>query len=119
MNKPIPKVGQTLYSLNVGNAARRTEQKLTPVIVRKVGRKYFECSPEDWSENKTVYHLDNWQEKTEGVEDSCLYQTEQEWLDEQETVRIYAVIRNKFETYGRAATLSLDKLRRIKEIIES
>ena len=41
MNKHNIKVGQTVYSLNVGNAARRCEQVLTERTVTKVGRKYF------------------------------------------------------------------------------
>ena len=39
--KTKPVVGQVLYSLNVGNAARNCGQVLTPVTVVSVGRKYF------------------------------------------------------------------------------
>ena len=41
MNKHNIKVGQIVYSLNVGNAARRCEQVLIERTVTKVGRKYF------------------------------------------------------------------------------
>ncbi len=53
-----PAVGQVLYSLNVGNAARGRERVLTPVVVIKVGRKYFTCRPEgkdSWAD--VQYHL--------------------------------------------------------------
>lgn len=86
MSKPTPQVGQTLYSLNIGNAARNCEQKLKPVIVRKVGRKYFECSTK--------------------------------WLDERERGLIIGEIRALFDWRGNVS-LSLDKLRQIRQIIKS
>ncbi len=53
-----PTVGETLYSLNIGNATRGKVQKLTPVKVLKVGRKYFttgvECGPE-WKKELKEY----------------------------------------------------------------
>ena len=88
--KPTPVVGQKLYrcprpplySLNIGNRARDVQEVLTPVIVRKVGRKYFSCSPEGrvgkWEE--TEYFLDTWARHTGYSAGSKLYSNEQEWL---------------------------------------
>ena len=90
--KPTPVVGQTLYSLNVGNSARNTLQALKAVIVRRVGRKYFACSAEgmeaEW--HWTEYYLDTWREHNAGGygANSELYSNEQEWLDEGEAQRI-------------------------------
>jgi hypothetical protein len=118
--KPI--VGETLYSLNVGNAARYTEKKLTPVTVISVGGKYFTCQPVGstgkWSETK--YHLDSWGEAADFMVESWLYETEQEWLDEKEAMMIRSEIRAKLHTIlngnGRCQ-LSLDQLRRIQAIV--
>lgn len=109
-----PKVGQTLYSLNVGNSARNCEQVLTPVIVTKVGRKYFTAG-EGWRE--TQYHLDTWQEKSEYSAKSCLYKTPQDWEDSKEHSILAMKMRKAFD-YG-GSRLSLDSLRKISEIIKS
>ena len=118
MEKPV--VGQKLFSLKIGNAARRTEQtSLTPVIVKKVGRKYFVCGEEnsgDWSDFQ--YYLDSWQQKTEYTADSILYKTEQEWLDEHEERKLSEQIENTFKVGKNLYNLPLESLRKIVEIIE-
>lgn len=114
MKRNAPKIGQTLYSLNVGNAARNVEQKLTPVVVSAVGRKYFTCG-KGWSE--TQYYLDTWHEKTDYTARSCLYENEQEWIDDKECSDIESMMRTMFGTFRRI-DLSLDQLRRIKSIVE-
>lgn len=112
-----PEVGQTLYSLNIGNAARNREQILTPVTVVKVGRKYFTCSKEG-SRLETQYRIDGWIENTEYTANSCLYESVQEWEDEKEHNSIYQKIKNKyFSTFG-SKKISLDSLRKINEILE-
>jgi len=118
--KRKPVVGETLYLLNIGKAARGREQKLVPVEVKKVGRKYFKCGKDGedgwrWDE----YHLDTWEQKTEYFADSCLYETEQEYLDEVEHGQLHRVIREKFNgsnLFGNNMTLS--QLRRIAAIID-
>ena len=113
-----PEVGQTLYSLNVGNAARRRPQILTPVVVTKVGRKYFTCKPEvgnKWQE--VQYHLDGWYEKTDCIPDSVLYINPQEWEDVNETNRICNMIGNAFRYGHNKSKLSLQQLRAIEQVI--
>ena len=114
--KPIPQVGQTLYSLNVGNMARGVEQVLTPTIVRKVGRKYFDCSSEQSSRYVKRYHLDSWKEKTEFSVDSVLYADPQEWYDEKESVEITRMIRKTFDSWTGTA-VPLTKLHQIRDIL--
>lgn len=115
--KPIPIVGQTLYSLNVNNAARDKEQKLTPVTVTKVGRKYFACRPIDSTWRETQYSIETWREKTKYSPDSQLYVSPQELEDEKEAANISKEIQKAFEYGYNRRDVSLDALRQIKAII--
>jgi len=117
MNKP--KVGQVLYSLNVGNAARNREQKLTKVIVRKVGRKYFTCSPEEWTRATVQYNVSDWEENTKYCQDSELYESEKEYEDEKEDCEISRMINEYFEYGKNKHKIHLESLRSIKSIIDS
>ena len=92
-----PEVGETLFSLNIGNAARNSEQVLTPVVVAKVGRKYFTVR-EGWKETK--YRLSDWLQVTDYSPDSCLYESEQEWEDETLSRVLAGAIGEAFK-YGR------------------
>ena len=120
MRKPV--VGEALYSLNVGNAARSVEQKLTKVIVTKVGRKYFTCIKEEYigtsfADMGIEYHLDSWWEKTECIASSALYENEQEWVDEVETGKICKKVYEAFEYGKNKKELSLVDLRKIADIL--
>ncbi len=93
--RPKPTVGQTLFDLNVGNAARRGPQVLTKVVVTKVGRKYFTCKePGDpaWYDG-TEYHLGDWRERTSYSSEHQLYVSEQEREDEAEADVLTARLR--------------------------
>lgn len=61
-----PKVGQRFYSLNVSNVTRNRKQKLTPVTVIKVGRKYFTCRHDvhGIGYKDTIYYIDSRRENT-------------------------------------------------------
>ncbi len=119
--KPIK--GQKLYSLNVGNAARRSKgQVLTPVIVTKVGRKYFVCERvEDIGshrDNGIQYYLNTWRQKTDYSATSLLYENEQDWVNTKEIVSICKYIEDEFD-YGRSKSkLSLQVLRSIEVLIK-
>lgn len=114
-----PKVGDTLFALNVGNAAWNTEQKLTSVIVTKVGRKYFTCSSRPGLKHmETIYHLECWLQKTDYSPNSRLYKTRIEWENEKESYRLMKEIGNVFTAYG-VSDLTLDCLRKIKLIIDT
>jgi hypothetical protein len=115
--KRKPKIGETLYSLNVGNkAGRGREQKLTPMTVYSVGRKYFTLKRVDWN-IFTEFHLDTWRQKTEFCEDHKLYETEQEWVDEKEENTICGFINLRFEYGKNTFKIPLEDLRKINEII--
>lgn len=112
-------IGDIVYSLNVGNAARHIEQKLTKCEVVKVGNKYFEISPTDsdwkWKEK---FHIDGWNQVTECSASHSLYETEQEWIDEKEKNNLITKIRAVFANYGNPK-ITLDAARKIVEILNS
>ncbi len=113
-----PKVGQKLFSLNIGDRARRQPQVLTPVVVTKVGRKYFTVANEQHQALQQEYHLENWRECYEcGSACSCLYESEQEWLDEKEARRICGTLGEVFCYGANKAGLSLKALRQIEMIM--
>lgn len=113
--KPI--LGETLYDLNIGNAAGRgVPQVLTPVKVASVGRKYFTCAPEgrEWAAVK--YHIDTWAEKSDFCKDHKLYASPQEWEDAKEVAALADMIRNYFGGYGKC-NVPLENLRKIKDLL--
>ena len=116
--KENPKVGQTLYSLNVGNAARNTKQELTPVLVMRVGRKYFWCSkyPNHLGINHlgTKYRLDDWTEVSDYQSTSEIYFSEQEYNDYKERVLIHKSLSDFFR---RSTEVPLETLREIKRLL--
>lgn len=116
-----PVVGETLYELNVGNAARHTEQKLEPTKVISVGRKYFKTLNPKWGDSTrmaTEWEIDGWFEKTEYSAKSKLYESVQEYTDEKEMLELYSTIKNAhFDIYFKPK-LTLDQLRRINAIIK-
>jgi len=118
--KPKPVVGQILYSLNVGNAARNCPQVLTPVKVTKVGRKYFECNAVNGYPREVKFHLDTWREEAGGYcARNHLYETEQEWFDERDRQIITDWLRNDiFNMYTSKYLISLKALRAIEAIIK-
>ncbi len=116
MKRYPPKIGDRLFSLNIGNAARHSKQELTPVIVTNVGRIYFYACKEGFYRIVKKYRLDNWQQYSEYLAESKLYATEQEYQDELETNRLYKEIRSLFES--KKGTIALDDLKIILEILK-
>lgn len=113
--KDKPKIGQILFSLNVGNAARRGEpQSLTPVTVVSVGRKYFECKEDGYNFTRK-YHLENWRHASESSPTSKLYLTEEEWENEKLQSELSYKIYSSFE-YGRSK-FTLEQLKQVDSIL--
>ena len=110
-----PIVGQQLFMLNVGNAARHTPQTLRPVTVTKVGRLYFTVCHDTWT---TQFSIDGWQQKTDYSVDYALYTSEQQWADEKESAKICEDIEKLFR-YGHNPNLSIAVLRKISELIST
>lgn len=115
--KTPPKVGQTLYSLNIGNAARHSPQVLTPVSVNNVGRKYFTVKHPDYSWRELEYHLEDWREKTDYSPNSALYGTPKDWEDEKEASEILDFVWKKSDSLRRSNTLSIETLRAIRDLL--
>ena len=112
-----PKVGQVLYSLNVGNAARNRKQVLTPVTVKKVGRKYFTAGDPDKPWGDTQFHISDWKEKSKYSASHHLFEREQDWLDEKEAGEIVKQIRDAFD--WRSPQLPLGVLRQIRDLLNT
>ena len=115
-----PRVGQILYSLNVGSEARNAEQKLTPVEVVKVGRKYFSTrviSDSNYARERK-YHIETWGEKTDFCVNSILYEDQQGYYDEKENREICGLINDYFGHGRNNRGIALDVLRKIKSILE-
>ena len=120
MNRTAPIIGQILFSLNVGNAARNREQKLTPVKVIAVGRKYFTTRPVGTEGNyaDSKFNLDDWSQVSDLSPDESLYESRQDWLTSIEQREMVKQIRGCFAGGGSGDDLSLEKLRKILAIIK-
>jgi hypothetical protein len=115
--KPKPTIGQTLFSLNVGNTARRgVEQKLTKMTVTKVGSKYFYCVPEGWR-TEVCFRISDWRENTEFCSNHHLYETEQQYLDEKEAADIFSWLRESYFAVFAQNKLTLEQLKAIKQLL--
>lgn len=115
--KRKPEIGDTLYSLNVGNEARNREQKLTPVTVSKVGRLYFTIKNGPYRE--TQFRISNWREKTDFMPNQELYSSEQDYADKIESDEISIEIWKAFDYGVNRNEIPLLTLREIKRLILS
>lgn len=120
ITKEKVKIGQDLFSLNVGNAARNREQKLTPVTVIKVGRKYFTThiigENSDWGDKQ--YYIETWTEKTDFSATSMLYESPQAYLDYKEAKELNDVLREYF-TYRHSNELTLETLKGMAVLLDA
>ena len=96
-----PKVGETLYALNT----RR--QVLKPVVVTKVGRKYFTADSQR-------FHLSTWRSYSVNT---MLYESKQAWKDEMEIRIMCGHIHDAFEHGCNWEDLSSETLRRIYNLL--
>lgn len=113
-----PKVGDIVYSLNVGNAARSRKKELTEFVVQKVGRKYFYAGKEGcpkWMMYK--YDLESWHEVNNYSATSKLYKSKQEYLEQGEMQEICASIAKIFDWGKNHRHLNLETLRKIRELM--
>lgn len=116
--KRKPEVGETLYASYRGYYSKNSSQlNLIPVIVTKVGKKYFYCS-----ENGTrpvKYNINTWTEESAFAQTIALYENPKEWDDQKEWDRIKSKISYTFGTYRNCEEVSLESLKKIEEIIDS
>ncbi len=118
MEKPY--VGQTVYSLNIGNAARNREQVLTEYRVVGVGRKYFTIQRHDSTGNigKIQFTINDWRQNTNYCEDHCLYTSRQDYEDEKESNDICRQLGDAFKYSHNNLKIGLDRLRKIAKILK-
>ena len=120
MDKPI--VGQKLFRLNVGRAARNVPQILTECTVIKVGRTYFTAVQDQYLDRVDMwdlYSLDNWLEKAEYGATSRMFLSPQHWEDEKEKVVIMDELRKTFYSLGDGMHLPLARLKALKCMFNS
>jgi hypothetical protein len=112
----IPKVGDMVYLLNVGNNARNRNQELSPAKVVKVGRKLITVKLEgNWRDIQ--FYIESGREKTDFSSGWRLYLSQQDWEDEKEAIELSRSLRETFNTYGRV-NLPLGALRQIHDLVE-
>jgi hypothetical protein len=117
VSKPIPKVGDTVWMLAIGNrVSRYKESELEEARVLKVGRKYFTVANVRHLDCHEQFHLDTWRHKYEICANYALYSSPEELAMEKESNALVNFLHQRF--YYRKMGLSLDQLRRIKVIIE-
>jgi hypothetical protein len=120
MDKGKPKVGDKVWSLAVGNAARNlTKPRLTEYTVFKVGRKYFTAGESEDHWRLAQYEISNWRQKTDYSPQSVLYPSKQAYTDERLCRDIAVDISRYFDRHngGVASRFSLDSLQKIAVII--
>lgn len=125
-NEVPPKVGDRLFTLAVGNAARRQESGYHEwYIVQKVGKKYFYAVNERWvipgevisERSMTKFDLETWSESNGYSACWICYSTEQEYRDEAEIDRLCDKISEAFQ-YRRNPGLDAEQLRTIGKMLD-
>lgn len=118
MNKDQLSIGQKVYLKPINNAARYGNKEINEKTILKIGRKYFSVGEEGQTNERfmTKFEIEDLREVTDYSPDWEVYFSEQEILDEEEFNEIARDIRLKFGSYGKL-DLTMDQLRRIKEII--
>lgn len=115
MNKP--KLGDRFFLVK---DHYRTPETST-VYVKKVGRKYFWVGVMDpMRDHKhlwTKFHISTYLHAEE-YGSYTLYKSEQEYLDRIEAKKLFAEIDRTYFKFSLADSVTLDKLKRIKAILE-
>ena len=115
MNKP--KIGDTLYRVNIGNAARREKSQLHPCTVAKVGRKYFTTVDVNNDREANTFHIDGWWEKTEYPATSKLFASAQAFHDEKERNDLARKLSRHFRYINAVQKTPLNVLREIAKLL--
>jgi len=120
MQKSDFKKEQIVFLKYIGDRRHGTIGDIKEAIVKSVGSKYITVTLGRWEEYKFIIDEDFRQYYDIGGQDYELYLTRQQIEDENEALEITDfIIKYMPQGYGRhCAKLPLDKLRRIKAIIE-
>ena len=120
MKKRKPKIGETLFLVDVGNRARHGRGKQRDCTVTKVGRKYFYVVYDGrWSE--VQFSLETRIEHSDYSADHAIYESRQEWEDTCLATKYRDAIKDAFVT-GRfgdnpAYNATLPQLKQIAKIL--
>lgn len=121
----MPKVGDRFFAKSISSVKTNNDHIKTIEVVY-VGRKYFVCVNIEHlqihTQNKhlrTEYYIDRgrYVEKSEYSQEYDLYHTMQDIEDEKESINIHNELKSYFDK--RKPTLSISKLRSIRDIINS
>lgn len=116
------KVGQTAWIELTGNASRgktpNSEELIKQCTVTSVGRKYVIADGKKFKEHECLYG--GLIEHSEYCADYVLYPNKKDILDKFEKEDLINDCKRVFEGYGKCAAseFSLDKLRKIKKMID-
>lgn len=120
MNKP--KVGDKFFLVDIGNRARfAAKQRYCEVT--KVGRKYFTVTYSEWTQGGSEYKIEvefiieTFRQRTEYSAGYALYESEQEWNDEIEKIKLARGIAQAFQ-YSNYKSLTLAQLREVGKILD-
>jgi hypothetical protein len=89
---------------------------LRPVIVTKVGRKYFTVRLDGPYAMESEHTIDYWVQKSEFTPNFALYESEQQWADVKERTALCKTIVQAFE-WGRCPPVTLETLRMIAKAV--
>lgn len=109
------KVGETAYSLDTNS----NPQKLRPVEILKIGRKYVTTKEGYWERKygEEAYSPDALVEKSEFGAKDLLFVSEQAYNDYLEKLELERWLQITVGRYGRLK-FSLEQLRKVKAILE-
>lgn len=117
------KQGQKAYVELTGNASRylkpNSEEVIKECIVESVGKKYVIANGRKFEEHDASYS--GLKEHTSYCVNFVLYPTKQDIIDKFEKENIIKEIRSTFTSFGyrKAENFSLEKLRKIKELLDN
>jgi len=108
------KEGQKVWTLNVGNAARRVKSELTERVVSKVGRKYFYI---EVGYRSVKFYIDTLIECSDYTSDYAVYLDPQEYYDEVIKRELLSKIKPMiFPQYGKSS-VKIEHVKKIAEIL--
>lgn len=123
MNIKDFKVGQKVYIELMGNIGRRSSGRIEEWEITSVGRKYIKAGKpyngQVWGDITFEFDEDRgiFVEKTNCSIDYFLYATRQKIEDKIERERLYDEIRRTFNNYIPTSNMTLECLRKIKNIL--
>lgn len=123
MAKPL--VGQKVYLQPCNNQSRRSKE-IRECEVKKVGRKYFFVGNVGEEHNKEYlwikFYIEDSRQVTDYSPNWLLYFSRQEILDRQEYISILSELSDIFRYgsyYNRKDNITLEQLRKIKDVLSS